>query len=259
MADTIHVDIVSAEGELFSGEAVLVIAPGTLGELGIAPRHAPLLTTLKPGNVRVQVEGQDEQVFYVGGGALEVQPNRVTVLADTAARAKDLDEAEARPRSSAPRNWCAPARTNERLPRRKPSCCALSLNCERSSACARNADTRLTPGARRASRGAVMPLSVVILAAGQGKRMNSDLPKVLQPLAGQPLLQHVIRTARALNPANIYVVYGHGGAQVRAAFDHEEVDWVLQAEQLGTGHAVMQAMSAIPTITPCSCCTAMCP
>ena len=95
MADTIHVDIVSAEGELFSGEAVLVIAPGTLGELGIAPRHAPLLTTLKPGNVRVQVEGQEEQVFYVGGGALEVQPNRVTVLADTAARAKDLDEAAA--------------------------------------------------------------------------------------------------------------------------------------------------------------------
>ncbi len=91
-----------------------------------------------------------------------------------------------------------------------------------------------------------MPLSVVILAAGQGKRMNSDLPKVLQPLAGQPLLQHVIRTARALNPANVYVVYGHGGPQVRAAFDHEEVDWVLQAEQLGTGHAVMQAMSAIP-------------
>jgi F-type H+-transporting ATPase subunit epsilon len=95
MADTIHVDIVSAEGELFSGEAVLVIAPGALGELGIAPRHAPLLTTLKPGNIRVQVEGQDEQVFYVGGGALEVQPNRVTVLADTAARAKDLDEAQA--------------------------------------------------------------------------------------------------------------------------------------------------------------------
>jgi len=95
MADTIHVDIVSAEGELFSGEAVLVIAPGALGELGIAPRHAPLLTTLRPGNVRIQVEGQDEQVFYVGGGALEVQPNRVTVLADTAARAKDIDEAEA--------------------------------------------------------------------------------------------------------------------------------------------------------------------
>jgi bifunctional UDP-N-acetylglucosamine pyrophosphorylase/glucosamine-1-phosphate N-acetyltransferase len=91
-----------------------------------------------------------------------------------------------------------------------------------------------------------MPLSVVILAAGQGKRMNSDLPKVLQPLAGQPLLSHVIRTARALNPANVYVVYGHGGPQVRAAFDHEDVDWVLQAEQLGTGHAVMQAMSAVP-------------
>ena len=91
-----------------------------------------------------------------------------------------------------------------------------------------------------------MPLTVVILAAGQGKRMNSDLPKVLQPLAGQPLLQHVIRTAQSLAPANICVVYGHGGAQVQAALGHEDVDWVLQADQLGTGHAVMQAMSLIP-------------
>jgi len=91
-----------------------------------------------------------------------------------------------------------------------------------------------------------MPLSVVILAAGQGKRMHSDLPKVLQPLAGEPLLQHVIRAARALDPENVYVVYGHGGAQVQQAFAHEQVDWVLQAEQLGTGHAVMQAMCLIP-------------
>src|SRR5882757_8872047 len=91
-----------------------------------------------------------------------------------------------------------------------------------------------------------MPLSVVILAAGQGKRMNSDLPKVLQPLAGEPLLQHVIRTARALDPGNIYVVYGHGGAEVQQAFAHEDVEWVLQADQLGTGHAVMQAMCVIP-------------
>src|ERR1700688_2074357 len=91
-----------------------------------------------------------------------------------------------------------------------------------------------------------MQLSVVILAAGQGKRMNSDLPKVLQPLAGQPLLQHVIGTARALRPTNIYVVYGHGGAQVQAALTHEAVEWILQADQLGTGHAVMQAMCVIP-------------
>jgi bifunctional UDP-N-acetylglucosamine pyrophosphorylase/glucosamine-1-phosphate N-acetyltransferase len=91
-----------------------------------------------------------------------------------------------------------------------------------------------------------MQLSVVILAAGQGKRMNSDLPKVLQPLAGQPLLQHVIDTARALDPDSIYVVYGHGGGQVQAALTHESVEWILQAEQLGTGHAVMQAMSVIP-------------
>ena len=91
-----------------------------------------------------------------------------------------------------------------------------------------------------------MHLSVVILAAGQGKRMNSDLPKVLQPLAGQPLLQHVIDTARELRPTNIYVVYGHGGAQVQAALAHDHVEWILQADQLGTGHAVMQAMCVIP-------------
>src|SRR6202035_2531532 len=94
--------------------------------------------------------------------------------------------------------------------------------------------------------GVCMHLSVVILAAGQGKRMNSDLPKVLQPLAGQPLLQHVISAARGVNPENIYVVYGHGGAQVQAALSHEHVEWILQAEQLGTGHAVMQAMCVIP-------------
>src|SRR6202453_2872107 len=91
-----------------------------------------------------------------------------------------------------------------------------------------------------------MQLSVVILAAGQGKRMNSDLPKVLQPLAGQPLLQHVVDTARNLRPTNIYVVYGHGGAQVQAALAHEHIEWILQADQLGTGHAVMQAMCVIP-------------
>jgi len=95
MANTIHVDIVSAEGQIFSGDATMVFAPGSQGELGIAPRHAPLLTTLKAGEVRVQSEGQEEQSFYVGGGSLEVQPNAVTVLADTAARAHDLDEAAA--------------------------------------------------------------------------------------------------------------------------------------------------------------------
>jgi F-type H+-transporting ATPase subunit epsilon len=95
MAHTIHVDIVSAEGQIFSGEASMVFVPGSQGELGIAPRHAPLLTTLKAGEVRVQSEGHEEQSFYVGGGSLEIQPNLVTVLADTAARARDLDEAAA--------------------------------------------------------------------------------------------------------------------------------------------------------------------
>ncbi len=92
---TIHVDIVSVEGEIFSGPAKMVFVPASEGELGIAPRHAPLLTLLKAGEVRVQpVEGA-EQFFFVGGGALEIQPKKVTVLADTALRAKDVDEAAA--------------------------------------------------------------------------------------------------------------------------------------------------------------------
>ena len=92
---TIKVDIVSAEGEIFSGEATMVFAPGSQGDLGIYPRHAPLLTMLKAGEVRVQTPDGTEQVFYVGGGALEIQPHLVTVLADTALRAKDIDEAAA--------------------------------------------------------------------------------------------------------------------------------------------------------------------
>ncbi len=92
---SIHVSIVSAEGEIFSGEAKMVFAPGQLGEIGIAPRHAPLLTNLKPGEVRVQPPEGEEQFFYVSGGILEVQPQLVTVLADSAVRAEDLDEAAA--------------------------------------------------------------------------------------------------------------------------------------------------------------------
>jgi F-type H+-transporting ATPase subunit epsilon len=91
---TIQVDVVSAEGELYSGPAEMVFAPGSEGELGITPRHAPLLTLLKPGEVRVK-NGDTEHSIFVGGGALEVQPKKVTVLADTAVRAKDLDEAAA--------------------------------------------------------------------------------------------------------------------------------------------------------------------
>lgn len=95
MAGTIYVDIVSPEGQLFAGEASMVFAPAIEGEIGIAPRHAPLLTTMQAGVVRVQVQGEEEHTFYVGGGVLEIQPHRVSVLADTAARARDLDAAEA--------------------------------------------------------------------------------------------------------------------------------------------------------------------
>jgi F-type H+-transporting ATPase subunit epsilon len=93
--NSIHVDIVSAEGEIFSGEAKMVFAPASQGEIGIAPRHAPLLTLMKAGEVRVQPLEGPEQFFFVGGGALEVQPGKVSVLADTALRAKDVDEAAA--------------------------------------------------------------------------------------------------------------------------------------------------------------------
>lgn len=92
---TIRVDIVSAEGEIHSGDAKMVFAPASMGELGIAPRHAPLLTSLKPGEVRIQDIDNQEHFFYITGGMLEVQPHLVTVLADTALRGEQLDEAAA--------------------------------------------------------------------------------------------------------------------------------------------------------------------
>src|ERR1051326_9112314 len=95
MAKTLQVDIVSAEQQIFSGQADMVIAPGEAGELGILPEHSPLLTRIKPGTVRIQNAGAEEEVIYVSGGMMEVQPDRVTVLADTSVRAHDLDEAKA--------------------------------------------------------------------------------------------------------------------------------------------------------------------
>jgi F-type H+-transporting ATPase subunit epsilon len=95
MAKTFHVDVVSAEQEIFSGDAEMVIAPGEAGELGIMAEHAPLLTRVKPGTVRIIQAGGEEEIIYVSGGMMEVQPDRLTVLADTSVRAHDLDEAKA--------------------------------------------------------------------------------------------------------------------------------------------------------------------
>jgi len=96
MAMTVHVDVVSAEELIFSGLAEMVVVPGQMGELGIYPRHAPLMTSIKPGSVRIKLPNQDSfQLVYVSGGMLEVQPNAVTVLADTAIRGADLDEVRA--------------------------------------------------------------------------------------------------------------------------------------------------------------------
>jgi F-type H+-transporting ATPase subunit epsilon len=96
MANTIHVDVVSAEESIYSGEADFVVLPGVMGELGVYPKHTPLITQIKPGEVRIKVPGQaEEQIVFVQGGYLEIQPDVVTVLSDTAIRAKDLDEAKA--------------------------------------------------------------------------------------------------------------------------------------------------------------------
>lgn len=96
MSMTVHVDVVSAESEIFSGTAKMVHASGVMGDLGILPRHAPLLTKLKPGEVRVELPDGGEEHLYISGGMLEIQPHCITVLADTAVRAKDLDEAQAK-------------------------------------------------------------------------------------------------------------------------------------------------------------------
>jgi F-type H+-transporting ATPase subunit epsilon len=96
MTNTIHVDVVSAEESVFAGEAEFVVLPGELGELGIYPRHTPLITRIRPGSVRIKVSGEaEEQIIFVAGGVLEVQPHVITVLADTAIRGRDLDEAKA--------------------------------------------------------------------------------------------------------------------------------------------------------------------
>ena len=96
MPNTIHVDVVSLEESVFSGEAEFVVLPGVMGELGVYPKHTPLITQIQPGQVRIKIPGQDEeQIVFVQGGFLEVQPNVVTVLSDTAIRARDLDEAKA--------------------------------------------------------------------------------------------------------------------------------------------------------------------
>lgn len=95
MAAHMHVDIVSAEGEFYSGPATFVVLPGEQGELGIYPRHTPLITRIRPGVVRIQKPGQEEEFLFVAGGLLEVQPDNVTVLADTVIRGKDLDETRA--------------------------------------------------------------------------------------------------------------------------------------------------------------------
>jgi len=113
MSHTIHVDVVSAEASIFEGEAEFVALPGEAGDLGIYPQHTPLITRIRPGAVRIKLAGRDEEEFvFVAGGILEVQPNRVTVLADTAIRGHDLDEAKAEAAHKAAQEALANAKTD---------------------------------------------------------------------------------------------------------------------------------------------------
>lgn len=113
MSHTIHVDVVSAEASIFEGEAEFVALPGEAGELGIYPQHTPLITRIRPGAVRIKLAGRDEEEFvFVAGGILEVQPHRVTVLADTAIRGHDLDEAKAEAAHKAAQEALANAKTD---------------------------------------------------------------------------------------------------------------------------------------------------
>ena len=114
MANTIHIDVVSAEESIYSGEAEFVVLPGEAGELGIYPRHTPLITRIKPGAVRIKpAGGGEEQLIFVDGGILEVQPNVITVLADTAIRGHDLDEAKASEALKAAEEARRTAKSNE--------------------------------------------------------------------------------------------------------------------------------------------------
>jgi len=114
MAATIHVDVVSAEEAIFSGEAEFVVLPGEVGELGIYPRHTPLITRIKPGAVRIKpAGGGEEQLIFVNGGIIEIQPNVITVLADTAIRGHDLDEAKAAEALKAAEEARRTAKSNE--------------------------------------------------------------------------------------------------------------------------------------------------
>ena len=191
----------------------MVFAPGTLGELGIAPAPRAAAHHLEAGEVRVQAEGQEEQSFYVGGGALEVQPHLVTVLADTAARAKDLDEAAALGREAARRRRRAqPQRQNGH--RR-----GAGRNSRGPSA-----QLRAIAATAQETLGPLAANGVCHAAFRRHTRRGPGQADELRPAESAAALGRPAaaaardpRRARARIPANIYVVYGHGGAQVQAA------------------------------------------
>jgi F-type H+-transporting ATPase subunit epsilon len=160
MAATMHIDVVSAEESIYSGEAEFVVLPGIMGELGIYPRHTPLITQIKAGTVRIKVPGKtEEELVYVQGGFLEVQPDHVNVLSDTAIRAADLDEAKVLEAKRAAEEAVRARTEKQGIATAEAELAAISGAVAGHPEAAQ--DAALTGSAQ-------MPLSVVILAAGQG-------------------------------------------------------------------------------------------
>ena len=249
---TMHCDIVSAEQEIFSGRVTMVIATGTMGELGIMPGHAPLLTGIKPGPVRLKFDNGEERVFFASGGFLEIQaaPSRYWPT-PRCAPTTSMRWRRSRRRSTPNARWRIepPTSISRWRPRNWPSI-GTSACRRRTEETPTLANRRLHSADERGDHGhpflhmhlynladsgmdsQAMSLEIIVLAAGQGTRMRSKLPKVLHDLAGRPLLSHVLRSVRSLDPQRIHVVIGHAGAQVRAAFaDARDLTWVEQAQQ----------------------------
>ena len=248
---TLRVEIVSAEHEIYSGEANWVIAPAVMGEVGIYPRHTPLITHLKPGEVRVSaVEEGEELLFFVSGGMLEVQPHQVTVLSDTAMRGADLDEGEGRGSQETGRTGAV--RPQSRFRRGS----GLGGAGRGGGTAANDPETaqdrsRLIPGGVKCPRYCksryLMGTEAVILAGGIGKRLAQATPKPLLDLCGKPLLGHVMETAAAVAD-KVHVVHGPPLGEPLAEL--EKVSKVpftshLQPEPRGTADALGCALPSI--------------
>ena len=234
---TIQCNIVSPEGELFSGPVELLSAEGGAGEIAITPRHAPLLTNLKPGPVKLVLEGGEEEVFFASGGYLEVQPGEVTLLTDVAERADDIDSAAAeRAKELAEREL-------EDQKSEMDYSLAASQLAEAAARLKALQKLRKKQLNKKTTWGecAIVPMNIdfIILAAGKGTRMGGDSPKVLASLAGKPMIQHLIDTVDSFPKSKTSIIVGYKSKEVESGVaSSKKISFINQKKQLGTAHAV---------------------